>query len=374
MQFERFDNSTKSFLDSGFVEGLPLNPDAKHTVLRQGLLDYYNTYHSLRGNFYEYLHPLPNGKVEMSQAKGHQFLMLYFSGASFIQLFIELAVKEILENINPILVTGKLNNKVQGTKESRFITYISSNDLERFEILGKDHTVAYSTALDRLIKLINSESSPANFKVDPKYHFFAQNKEMLYYLAEIRNEIIHKADRVISKYSWELLFVNYIIPFINTWLDTQDNMVMLKRRLHRGINILDSLSDIKLNVNYHSGLNYNTIQKNLRHINHLKELGRASYNNPIHMYETLSEEDRNNATEDYQDSLRKKSVAEILECKKQYVVKMNVCPCCGLESNGVFLDYCNDKFAYCENCTYLIYEKELGDPYEFELTENKVFD
>jgi hypothetical protein len=210
MNFKPFDNSTKNFFDDGFIEGFNLFPDSKHTILRQGLLDYYHTYHAFTGNMYEYIHKYPNGKIESSRARGHDFLTRYFSAVSFVQLFIELYVKEILEKINPILILGKLNQN----EEEDFINYIC-NDISRFKPFSGDRTVPFSVALNRLIALINSNNIiPEHYRVPEKFHLFAENFKMLTHFATIRNSINHRGNQVMSRYAFELFLLIISFPLL----------------------------------------------------------------------------------------------------------------------------------------------------------------
>jgi hypothetical protein len=373
MNFKSFNNSTKTFFDNGFIEGFNLHPDSKHTILRQGLLDYYHTYHSLNGNMYEYIHKYPNN-IESSRARGHDFSMRYFSAVSFVQIFIELYVKEILEKINPKLISGKLKYN----EEEDFINYICNNDVSRFTPFGGDKTAPFSVALNRLIALINSDNIiPDHLKVPSKFHLFAKNVEMLNHFAMIRNSINHRGNQVMSKYAFELLFSNYIIPFITALLRLNSREAFLERDIFCKKNILDELCKIKLEENYKDVSKYEHITKSLKHINHLKELGRASYNNHLHMGEnfTVSEQEKERVlaiTNEGRKTFDEK-VATFLTSEFSYY-HTHECPCCGGKTLVTYMEFSNEQItsARCLICSYKINE-EIGEPKEFEIMDKEIF-
>lgn len=371
MTFKPFDSTFESFLEKGYIKDATLIPDAKHTLLRQGLLDYYSTYHSSNGDFYGYINKTPNGII-LSEGIGHDFFTRTSSAILLVQLFIELTVKEILENVNPILITHELRD------ENTFLDQIINNNTSAFTEKKHNLTVNFSKLLQRLGKLVQPNNSiPAHFRVDQKYYFFAENLDMLDYLSKIRNQIVHKANRIMSKYSLELLFVNFIIPFITTYLRLNSKKErMLERKLHCKINILDSLCQLKLEVDYEDVSKYEETRKILRKINHLKELGRASYYNPIHMWETWEEENIQHAVEPIQDKDRKAQAELFSKMHKENnpSYKVNICPCCGVNSLGSFEDRLWHKFAYCDTCSYYVLEDIGEPPSEFGLGENKIFE
>jgi hypothetical protein len=373
MNFKPFDNSTKNFFDDGFIEGFNLLPDSKYTILRQGLLDYYHTYHSFSGNMYEYIHKYPNNKIESSRARGHDFSMRYFSAVSFVQIFIELYVKEILEKINPILILGTLKNN----EEKGFINYIC-NEISRFNQPSDGKTVPFSVALKRLITLIKSDSKiPENFRVPTKFHLFAENMEMLNHFAAIRNSINHRGNQVMSRYAFELLFSNYIIPFITALLRLNPRETLLERDIFCKKNVLDELCKIKLEEDYKDASKFEYITKSLAHINHLKELGRASYNNVLHMGEDYKvddkEKERKLAIMNERERTFNEEVAKFLQSEFNYY-DIHQCPCCGANSLITYMEFSNNKItsARCLICSYKIND-EIGEPKEFEIMDKEIF-
>jgi len=377
MVFEIFDNKTKTFFKDGFIDGFNIKPDAKHTALRQGLYDYYKTYHALSGNYYKYLQKYPNNTVGLSGARGHDFLIRYFSAVSFVQLFIELYIKEILEKINPILIVGVLSRK----EEKNFIKYIELNDVSKFIPYSDDRTVPFNIAFSRLLKLIKSDGTiPLNFKISSKYHLFAKNTEMIEHLAGIRNSIFHKGNEIMDKYSFELLFINYIIPFITSLLRLEPRETLLERNLFCEINILNELCNLKLEVNYKDVTKLNEIEINLRHINQLKELGRASFNNQLRMGEELSEEQMIQIEQLYNKNIRLgfQNEARIKQLIFGYYDIYN-CPCCGTNSliTQKEITYTiggktQVQTVNCLLCTYYLHF-ELGEPKEFKIMNKEIF-
>lgn len=373
MQFETFDNRAKTFFKDGYIDEFNLEPDAKHTALRQGLLDYYQTYQTLKGNFYGYIEKLPNQKVILSQSRGHGFLTNYFSSITFVQLFIEVYIKEILEKIDNRLVTGQLSSK----DEKNFINYIVQDDFSKFQILTDDRTIQFSVSLSRLTNLIKSDAiMPSQFKVDSKYHFIEKNEDMLNNLSLFRNSIIHKGNKVMAKYSFELLFVNFIIPFITALLRLIPSQTYLERNLYCQINILDEICKLKLDVDYQNVSKFEKLQTKLKHLNHLKELGRASFQNKLFMGEGVTAEQLVSQEYSHNKRIREENVF----LAKQYKNYNNCpCPCCGTRSlvvEATSTSYIDGKTRVetisCLVCSYYI-NKEIGEPKEFNLLNQQVF-
>lgn len=375
MSFESFGTTEKNFFDSSFIQNFDIKPDAKYTALRQGLLDYYRTYHSMNGNFYEYLEKYPNGTIDLAQSKGNDFLTRYFASVSLIQLFIEQYIKEILETVDPLLVNSSL------PKENKFMAEIGTNNISAFTLLGSDKTIPYSYQLKRLCLLIKNDASiPINYRIPSRFHFIEKNEEFLSHMAGIRNSIIHKGNQIMTKYSFEVQFVNYIIPFIRTILRLENQEVFLERNIYIGINILDELNKLKLDVDYKNSLKFEKIKETLRLINHLKELGRASYQNRLYMGEGITQEQLAHQEESHNKKYRIVSALEArIKVRWFGFEAIYFCPCCGTNSLTTHEHWTSTtngrtrvESAKCFECSYSI-NKEIGEPKEFNIMTERIF-
>lgn len=372
MKFEPFNNNTINFFNNNYLEGFNLAPGTKYAALRQALFEYYQTYHSLNGNFYKYLEQTSKG-IQLSKAQGHSYIVNYFSSVTFIQLFIEVYIKEILETINPILVTGQLKSN----EEKKIIDIICANELHKFDPFLDDRTVPFNIILSRLLKLIKEKARlPTQFHIDDKYNIFAENAAMLNNLSLFRNSIIHKGDKIMSKYSFELLFVNFIIPFITALLRLNNRQRYLERNLSCKINVLDELCKLKLTVDYQNTSKFADLERTLCHINHLKELGRASFQNKLFMGEEMSQEKLDNLEESHNRQIR--IIHEHIA--KQFNNYNNIeCPCCGTKAfiiegrmTPIFDNKTRVDEIKCSLCSYHL-NSEIGEPKDFKLMSHNLF-
>ena len=209
------------------------------------------------------------------------------------------------------------------------------------------------------------------FKVPPKYHFLINHREALTELSHQRNEIIHAGDKILAKYAYELLMIKYIIPLIRAVLKNEKRMPYLDRNTACEVNVLCELSKMKLHENYLANLDL--AQKNLKKINHLKELGRASYENPLGMFENYGSEDSEQIIENVINTpIRKQSIDDaLLRVYSGKAHKNHNCPCCGTDTLVTFEEWkyasdnrtCVEK-ARCLLCTYSV-NRSIGEPSAF---------
>lgn len=185
-------------------------------------------------------------------------------------------MNEILFQVKPILLYGKLN------KEIDLVNALTNN---WSDIPQKDtKKIDFYYQLTRLTELIKNDSKlPDDFKVPPKYQFILTHKEALEELSYQRNEVIHLGDKILAKYAYELLMINYIVSLIQEVFSIELEIHSLNRNTYCKINAINELSKLRLNENHLDNLSL-TFNK-LKRINHLKELGRASLENPLGMFE-----------------------------------------------------------------------------------------
>jgi hypothetical protein len=367
-------NELPKLYNDNLIRINPFFPDSKHTALRDGLYNYYETYRIFSGSgFYTYFHKGYSEAV-LSEAKSHDYITKYFASVTFIHLYFEQLIIEILDSINPILAKGRLNKELD-------LVNVISNQYSSIDFKNKNN-VDYYIALQRLEVLINNDNTiPNEFKVPPQYHFLIDHLETLRILAKLRNDIIHSGQHILNRFFYELLFVNRLLPLICKLLRLDKPVPFLERNLACGINILNKIIEEPLIEDYRDLSKYDDLTKNLNRINHLKELGRASYNNPIHMLEdVVSEEHKQSIEESF--NKRKKEEAKLQVLFKQYYLghyEIYSCPCCGVNSLTTF-DYwtviANQKTrvekAECAVCGYTIHI-ELGEPKNFGFLTDEIF-
>lgn len=350
-----------------------MKPDGKLTALREGLKSYYETYSITSNGFYDYIYKA-HSKVVLGDIRGHDFLIRYFSSVAFIHLSFEHFLTEILENTTPIL------SRLSVKKEIDFINILSGN-IHSIETANKKN-IDFSEALSRIERLIeNHNSLPKEFQIDTKYHFLKNYIKTLKILATLRNDIIHVGKTMLNRYVYECFFVNQILPLVREYLKTQNTAPYVERNLYCNKNVIDEICKFPLCEKYENLSNYEEIIKNLRRINHFKELGRASYNNPIHMLEGIqTEEQKNNIEESYNRKKRSEAdlIVEFLQDRLGHH-KVHTCPCCGTTSLTTFeywknLDDSRTRVqtAECSVCTYKV-NLIIGEPKDFDIMDTELF-
>jgi hypothetical protein len=337
----------------------------KQTALRRALESYYETaLNQTQGIFYEYIYKTPNG-IFLSNVKSSEFLLKYTTSITLTHLFFEHFVHEILESINVAFSRGMLNKDID-------IIPLLVGNLENIKTNGKNR-INYNIALTRLIALIeNHDRLPTQFQVPPKFHFIKEHRFALEKCASIRNEIIHSGELILNRYAYELLFVNYLIPLINALLATNTRTAYMDRNTACGINVLRGLQECELPMDYHSISTYDDTKLTLRRINHLKELGRASLNNQLGMYE--DEGIDKDAIETHHNKPIRNLNKRMAEIKSQLFQSASIyrCPSCGIESLVSSIDFHTlEKQAVCLQCTYTVHSY-LGEPSDFGIMQEKI--
>jgi hypothetical protein len=152
---------------------------------------------------------------------------------------------------------------------------------------------------------------------------------------------------------------------------------LLERDVFCKKNVLDELCKIKLEEDYKDASKFEHITKSLAHISHLKEIGRASYNNHLHMGEdyTVSEQEkeRNLALINEERKSFNEKVAIFLQSEFNYY-HIHECPCCGGKSLVTYMEFSIEQItsARCLICSYKIND-EIGEPKEFEIMDKEIF-
>lgn len=361
------------FLTEGLIRfNDGIYPDSKLTALRVGLQNYYETYSISVDGFYDYFHVLSD-KVILTNIKGHGYMINYYSSIIFFHLSFEQFIIEILETISPVL------SRLTITKELDLVMVLCGN-IESATKKNKNN-VDYLLALNRIEELIkNRDQLPQQYKIDPKYDFLLEGIKTLKTLASLRNDVIHSGKEILNRYFYDCFFVNELLPLTRKYINTQKSATLIERNLACGKNVIDEICTESLPVKYKDISKYNELEKALRRINHFKELGRASFHNPIHMFENVQTEEQKEAIDEYnkpkkeQGNLHARFRQEIL---KHF--KIHKCPCCGansLTNYDPWTTIADNKTrahkAECALCTYKI-SINLGEPKEFGIMNEEIF-
>lgn len=366
---EFFKNNLNPILDSH----VDFYPPVAFISLRLALKNYFETYSIIRDKTdFDYF-VTRYGKVIINERRSHGYIERYFASINFLHTFYEHLLNEALECAHPKLTKVKSNN------EEEFILSLNQKGIEL--ISAGDRTLNHRNRMKRLELLIVNYSKAHKIRVKRRYHFLAKHIETLTTIAHLRNDIIHGGKSYLNRYAFEVLFINQVLPLVKATLTLlPKSKVYIERSVYCKINIIDSLCKIKLPAKVEPSIPNDLLIK-LQYINHIKELGRASYNNPLWMKEdTMNDGTWLSINERHNNPIRllKEAISEIMEEKFAYN-SLHICPCCGSYSllTHDFWYYSETgqqrvETASCQLCTYRI-NIMLGEPKYFGITNDLLF-
>lgn len=369
------------FADNGFEFGdkdaPEIRPNNVFSILKLGMKNYYETFQSeLKNNnmlnyFYKVRIGGEGGQEFINPGIGcsHEFLARYYSSITYTQLFFELYIVEFLDSVSTFITRKEC-------KEKEFLNELMNNT----ENYSSKRSIQYSTILKRLKIIFENESTlPKNLHIPVKYSFLKNHITSLEVLRELRNAIMHSGRKVLFHYAYEVLFVNHLFPIIKEVILRGENIVTMNRNLYCELNIIDELIKIKLPYDYLRVEINEEIKQTLNRVNHLKELGRASFNNPLFMGEWGNEDLKKNLAPQNERIRRKAEVeANIVHAPLQYYERFH-CPCCGTNTLMTFdywIETSNNRTrpnkAECFLCSYTI-SLRIGEPFEYGIMNVLIF-
>ncbi|HUW06676.1 MAG TPA: hypothetical protein VMW01_10485 [Williamwhitmania sp.] len=298
------------------TEGFLLN-EACHKVddvaslsLNLSFKSYFSTYRSV-----DYYLILLSEKSKSEEEKDCFYTIDYIENACeaifHFQHFVELIIKDILHNEHELLLIDAskahdlLYDLVKGKK-------YDNKDLQRASYIG------YSLALERLVALIEKNRLDKNM-----YGFIEKANEWLRAINHLRNRIVHRGVFVLRYEALDYLFGKYIFPFVIkvASLPAYKKDVSFKRFLKNDLGI-DPVKEI---VKHFAEESYS-----LNKVSLLKEIGRASAENPLLNRKYVIRHD---------DEIKKRAeliARSLVSYDKLNVVKL--CPICNTNSLVVYKD------------------------------------
>ncbi|MEG1401006.1 hypothetical protein [Bacteroides sp.] len=188
------------FKDNGFMvnEAFPIN-NVAHLSLGIALDAYVSTFKDISGNIFLFTE---KSKYSNSQLYGGGYVKHACESITHFQHFAELYIKDILENVHPLLVVDV------GSKHSLLYDLINRNPYDKDEI-DKLQKIEFSVALERICELITKG------KIDAQYSFIKDYKSSLSKINNLRNRIAHRGIYILEYESLDELFGIHILPFLN---------------------------------------------------------------------------------------------------------------------------------------------------------------
>lgn len=188
------------FKENGFMvnEAFPIN-NVAHLSLGIALDAYVSTFRDISSNIFMFT---DKSKYSASQLHGGGCVKHACGSITHFQHFAELYIKEILENVHPLLVVDV------GSKHSLLYDLIKNNPYDKDEI-DKLHKIEFRVALERICELITKGNIGAQYK------FIKSYKSSLSKINDLRNRIAHRGIYILGYESLDELFGVHILPFLN---------------------------------------------------------------------------------------------------------------------------------------------------------------
>lgn len=346
-------------------------PDKTFTILRQSLHNYYSTSHVLKSFINRSYFFGINGNTVINDEASHEYLTYYYSAILYSQIFLELFIKAILLKVHVSFVRGRLNKEID-------LIHALVGSLDGIKI--SDRSVNFSIILKRLELVIKfREKLPVALRLNDQYNFFIDHLPTIRKLTELRNEVVHDANIVLTAYSFDYFYSTRLIPLFNEILKLQERRITpMDRNLACELNVLQEISKTKLSLKYKDKNELDKIVESLNRLNHLKELGRASLENPLFM----GEFDANVEALEKHHNAPIRSYAEVeakLKADHLGYAKVFDCPCCGTHSLCTHERWTFFKEgktiptqAKCFLCTYEV-NYHMGEPMLFGIMKEPIF-
>lgn len=351
-------------LQKGFLlnnrKDIKENDDLAFHTLRLAITSYFSTYKAMEMNFNIY-------KEDKNFLESQEYIGLYISTIIHFQHFFELFIKSILRDIDELLV-------IEGVKDP----YVLYKLIQKEEIKPNEDININSIGFNRTIEVFTKLKE--HNLIDKKYYFLDEYKREIKALNNLRNRILHRGLYILPYKELDIFLVKRILPIINEIQELEEAerkyKVWVGKDLACGIDILQSLCSEGRGefVNH-------------RNIALLKELGRASYSNPLYS----EDEGFGNFYGKLNNIMIRKyeSIANV-EMNIEQVDHIEQCPCCGSNTLACYIDeeceydeyegkyYISDVFdifteATCTCCSFKINQFINEDALKKYIGENNIW-
>ncbi|MBQ7080585.1 MAG: hypothetical protein IJM92_13215 [Fibrobacter sp.] len=294
--------------------------------LKSALIAYFGTYYSTLS-----CHPiLPLVALKKwRKFEVEEYKTLYFTAITHFQHFFEFILKDKLRGINPILET-KFDQK--GFKNVYQALKGRSSSLDSAEMVS----IEFSDALARLLEIRKIDPDNATIK---EINFLLDKADILKTLTTLRNRIWHKGLFFLRYHELDLFVGQHILPLIKEIMALPDyaNQRWKYKCLACEKDPIDEIIRV-------CKLKRPSFQK----IALLKELGRASYCNPLVVYPKIKDDYKEKNIQDLlhrpivpnstwapyvnRDKIDECNARVEGICKSNYCYDVYECPVCGLKT------------------------------------------
>lgn len=235
----------------------------------------------------------------------------YFETIIHFQHFFELICKDILREVHELLVLNIDNN------HEVLFNLVMGEDVQE-ESLINIKTIEFERTFKRLCNLIN------NGKINPAYSFFneLEVRQALEQLNILRNRMWHRGIYVMEYKDFDIFIGKYILPIIEKVSNTDKYINLRKLWTYKEKDMrIDPLKEIIKTCDNE--------QPYLSKIALLKEMGRAAYQNPLHVsLKFMNKKISKRAEDEALNAVSNNTGNHIFNC-----------PVCNINSLVQFIDY-----------------------------------
>lgn len=299
-------DSLQALISDGFL--LPEQPgpleDVAALSLRTALRSYFATYQAIRPQLQTVLDK-PDAEQKY-RVYTHDYYERVTETVLHLQHFFELICKSVLRRHHPLLADQGSTNPVV---LYRLLTGETLSPEEQAQI----KSLEFSESFERLEKLVK-----AQIVTDADAQILVNNAQCLKLINQLRNRLWHRGAFVLRYRSFDLLVSRHVIPVIRGLLALPAHAdcasIASSTPLHCGLEVMAAIE-----------AEASIAQPDLTKIAFLKELGRAAYQNPLHVGR-------------FADYLNKNVIgrAERAAAAEREAFAVRQCPVCGLRSLIVF--------------------------------------
>jgi len=336
--------------------------------LRVAIKAYASTYYYLRNKLHYF--DIKPGETEENfiSAYNNNYYMNCAETIIHFQHFFELVIKDLLRKIHVLLANDASNYPIV---LKRLLKNESIDDLNFEQI----KSVEFKEALERLIKLIKEENYGKG-----KYNFIVKNKEILEKLNGLRNRIWHRGTFLLHYPSLDLFVGKYILPLAMEFASLYPYNKVKSVWKFKALNC--NIDPLKMLIN-----SFKKNQFNIKKIAILKELIRASFENPIHRIKRIKSKSIGSGFiigKELQS--RPEFLAKSLDKLENNIDKLGKCPVCGALSLVSFFEMDGEfdgdgnilhqwHYVYnikCFCCSFELF-REVGNPRKYKINLDNYF-
>jgi hypothetical protein len=193
---------------------------------------------------------------------------------------------------------------------------------------------------------------------------------------------MHNGATIMNVIAFDYLVSQRVIPFVNEIIDAQVRFCDVERPFYfitrSGIDVIKEIMKIRFQYSdIENEIFRESVGSKLLNIGHLKELGRASYNDDYFLRANRFYHENH-----YENPDSRSERCACAEKDASQFSKVVRCPCCNLYTLVVYRDSHFDtlfernslhSWCKCFNCDYSVSDR-ADDPHSFGITKEPIFD